>query len=452
VPPAVLVHLSDIHFLSGSWGLAARNSSIRTELMHDLAHMRKDLGDATAVVVTGDIAFSGHPDQYEVAREWLGQVSHQVGATDASVLTVPGNHDVHWPAINPSARLARESLRECPMDLLTPSIDELIGDPTRPLLAALDNYNDFAVGYRCEVPVSGLPWEATLPLPAGYHLAVRGITTVFNSDGNDADGSLVVGRTQTSLPRDMPGAVHVVLAHHGPEDCRDRREIRDRLRHKAAALLSGHHHDQRIQRLNDCVEIIAGAVHPEEQAGWCPTYNWIRFDVDTDATGSSQLVIEVWPRVMRPEWNRFGSGAEGAEHLHEVIALPEIAATAEGASWCATTSRSTAMSETAATVSGEGRDGAPSAEPDGAAPRPQLIDEEGFVDHERRITRDLLDLSVPDQESVLVACGLLSDVDLQKDHLTMILTALGNAKDPETLERLADQIAQARRHSQGRPT
>jgi hypothetical protein len=95
--------------------------------------------------------------------------------------------------------------------------------------------------------------------------------------------------------------------------------------------------------------------------------------------------------------------------------------------------------------------GPATAEPDGAVPRPPLVDKEGYVDDERRITRDLLDLSVPDQERVLVASGLLSDLDLQNDHLTMILTALGRAKDPKVLGRLADEIAQARGRSQGRP-
>lgn len=458
VPPVIFVHLSDIHFHSGDSGYTARMSAVRTELMHDLAAMHSQLGDATAVVVTGDVAYSGASEEYAVARSWLDQVSARAGSPDALVLTVPGNHDVHWPAITPSARMARESLRSCPIERLTPSIDELIGDSSRPLLAALDNYNEFALGYRCEVPKSGLPWEAALPLPAGYHLAVRGLTTVFNSDQNDDRGTLVVGKTQTSLPRDEPGAVYVLLAHHGPEDCRDTTEIRDRIRHRTSALLCGHRHDQRVQSVNGCLEIIAGAVHPEEQVGYYPTYNWIRFDVTADGAGNSQLIIEIWPRIMRPEWNRFGPGGESTEPRREVFALPPLPAACTSAG--APTGPPPSATDDGGSDPGIHLDAAggvdclsldaASHELQGAAARPPLTDEEGRVDEQRRIARDLLDLTVPNQERVLLACGLLDNADLRKDHVTMILTALAKVTEPEPLARLAAAVAQAKERAQGR--
>ncbi|SFD87964.1 Calcineurin-like phosphoesterase superfamily domain-containing protein [Blastococcus tunisiensis] len=418
-------------------------SAVRTHLMQDLAAMRHELGNATAVVVTGDIAYSGAPEEYDVAREWLDLVSAEVGSPDSLVLTVPGNHDIHWPSIRPSAKIARETLRTCPMEQLTPMIDELIDDPDRPLLAPLDNYNEFALGYRCEVQEDGLPWEAPLPLSDGYHLAVRGLTTVFNSDRNDGRGTLVVGRTQTSLPIDDPGAVHLLLAHHGPEDCRDTTEIRDRIRHRAWALLCGHRHDQRVQNINGCLEITAGAVHPEEQPGYYPTYNWIRFDVASDGAGGHQLIVDVWQRVLRPEWNRFGASGEGPGPQREVFPLPTLSAVTAPV----TTRLDGALvraprNEPQPTVTAAG-----SAE---AAPRPPLTDEEGRVDEQRRIARDLLDLPVPDQERVLLLCGLLQPTDIDKDHVTMILTALGRADAPGALARLAAAVADARDRGRGR--
>jgi hypothetical protein len=85
-----------------------------------------------------------------------------------------------------------------------------------------------------------------------------------------------------------------------------------------------------------------------------------------------------------------------------------------------------------------------------AAPRPPLIDEEGRVDEQRRIARDLLDLPAPDQERVLLSCGLLQQADLDKDHVTMILTALGRADGPGTLARLAAAVADAGDRGRGR--
>ena len=56
----VLVHLSDIHFTSAS-GASVHDidSEIRNEIFRDAAAVTKELGGATGVLVTGDIAFSG---------------------------------------------------------------------------------------------------------------------------------------------------------------------------------------------------------------------------------------------------------------------------------------------------------------------------------------------------------------------------------------------------------
>lgn len=436
--PAVLVHLSDIHFHTGDRGQAARMNAVRTELMRDLAAMRIEIGDATAVVVTGDIAFSGERDQYTVAREWLDGVAETVGSSDALVLTVPGNHDVHWGSIEVSAEIARQSLRTCPESAITHLIDRLIDDPTRPLLAPLDNYNEFALGYRCEVPESGLPWQAPLPLPRGYHLALRGLTTVFNSDGDDTSGSLVVGRTQTSLPLEDPGAVHVLIAHHGPEDCRETTEFRDRIRHKVWALLSGHRHDQRIRMVDGCLEITAGAVHPEEQPGYYPTYNWIRFDVVDNGADGNSLVIDVWQRVLRPENNRFSGGNEDGRARREVIQLPAIPpSVAQPASSAQQPSAADSSESETVERDAEG-------DPEGAAARPPLVNEEGRVDEQRRIARDLLDLPITVQERVLFACGLIAEEDLALNYTSMVLTGLGRASSDDALARLADAIKKAK--------
>ncbi|MCW2599489.1 MAG: Calcineurin-like phosphoesterase superfamily protein [Frankiales bacterium] len=447
--PAVLVHLSDIHFTGKTNAAAERNRGVRVELMRDLERMKARLGPATALVVTGDIAFSGDEAEYGRAKTWLDEVAALVGTANCQVLTVPGNHDVHWPLISPSARTARQGLRTCPVPDVTALVDTLLEDPGAPLLAPLANYNEFALGYRCEVAANGQPWQATIGLPRGYHLAVRGLTTVFNSDGDDTDGSLVVGRTQTVLPRDTPGAIYLLLAHHGPEDCRDRVEIRDRIKGKAWALLCGHRHDQRIQRVNDCLEIIAGAVHPEEDPpGWHPTYNWLTFDVRGDDHGHAVLLLDIYQRVLRPEWNEFRSGhGEGQAH-HEELPLPLIPAPSAPSDvsvpHCPPPADPAALCTERIDVDEDASAGADS--------RPPLVDEEGNVDAERRLYRDLLDLAVPDQEQVLTDCGLLRVEDRTKDHVTMILDVMSRVHDEATRQLLAARIAAATLRGQERTT
>jgi predicted phosphodiesterase len=430
VDPTVLVHLSDIHFTGQDNAAAERNRAVRVDLMRDLELLHCHLGDATAVVVTGDIAFSGATAEYQQAAQWLDSVAALVGSANCQILTVPGNHDVYWPSIQESARISRESLRTCPVAEITQKIDRLLEDPTEPLLSPLRNYNEFALRYRCEVGQHGRPWQASIPLRNGYHLAVRGLTSVFNSDVNDTDDSLVIGRTQTALPRDDAGAVYLLLAHHGPENCRDRQEIRDRIKDRARALLCGHLHEQRVQPVNNCIELVAGAVHPEEEPGWHPTYNWIVFDIAEQPDGRETLVVDIHHRVLRPEWNEFRSGTGRDDPDRIELPLPSLPVA-------------------------PAKSGVPPVEPSVepqadqmqaedevsqiADMRPPLLDEEGQVDAERQLTHALLELPVSEQERILDGCGLLAAEDKTKDHVTMILDALGRLTD-ETRIRLAEAL------------
>jgi 3',5'-cyclic AMP phosphodiesterase CpdA len=107
--PVVLVHLSDIHFQGADAGAEIRNASLRADLVNDLREQRDRHGDVTAIVVTGDIAYSADPSEYDKARSWLNDVAAAVGLDSALILTVPGNHDVHWASIGDASDAAQAS-------------------------------------------------------------------------------------------------------------------------------------------------------------------------------------------------------------------------------------------------------------------------------------------------------------------------------------------------------
>jgi DNA repair exonuclease SbcCD nuclease subunit len=64
----------------------------------------EELGPVDAILVGGDIAFKGHPDEYAPAAAWLHELADQVGCSRNRIYVVPGNHDV-------DRTIARESLR-----------------------------------------------------------------------------------------------------------------------------------------------------------------------------------------------------------------------------------------------------------------------------------------------------------------------------------------------------
>lgn len=449
VTPTVFVHLSDIHFTARDDGLAERRRSVRLDLMNDLASMHTEIGDATAVLVTGDIAFSGAEPEYEEAREWLDQVAAVVGADRAGILTVPGNHDVDMTRVGHSCKLAHQHLRDCPDDDLDWELERLLQDPGRPLLGPLDNYNKFAKAYDCHVPADGKAWEVPMTLPCGYQLAIRGLSSVFNSDLADGTQTLLLGKTQTTLPA-HPGVVYFLLAHHGPNDCRDEVSIRDRIRDRAAVLLTGHRHSQRIRQVDQCIELTAGAVHPEEQTGWNPSYNWIRIDVEE--TGSeAHLSVEVWHREWRSDWNRFGSGMDAAlSKKHRVVLRnPPLPVAMRKNQPDANGSRPTLDKDL---DSNECQPAVPTTpSPTGAhidsaqlettaESRAAIAENSDSQLDERRVLRDFFDLKPPAQFRALEASGLLEPDDWTKDYLTMIGDALAKARDGNLLLLLANEI------------
>jgi hypothetical protein len=435
MPPVILVHLSDIHFTSGDTGLEVRRDAVRADLIADLAVMRGTVGDATAILVTGDIAQAAEPAEYDRAARWFDEVAAAAGADRAQVLTVPGNHDVHWGSIGPSGQLARASLRDCHLDGLTTALDGLLADPARPLVAPLQNYSVFAQGYDCSVPDDGRAWERELPLSGGYRLAIRGLTTVFNSDAADAEATLIVGGTQMSMMT-KPGVVRLLMAHHGPEACRDRVAIRDRINGKAAILLCGHLHDQRPNLINGYLEVTAAAVHPEEQPGYNPTYNWVQIDVESDGINDPMIVVKLWQREWRQVWNKFGpvTSVSGAE-LQQWTLAP-----------CCPAPPSFPQQKSVPESSSISDEGTESIEEEvGAITRSPLTDEYGHATEDRQVARALLDLTPTVRLRVLLDLGLIDDNDLYQNQATMLGLALERAAERGTLQGLAAAIETNRR-------
>src|ERR1700752_3976741 len=88
----LLLHLSDIHFKSDKDPILGRVGRITG------AVKSVDLDiDARFLVVTGDIAHSGDPAQYELALDFFTRLKtsiHEIDSTKPSFcIYVPGNHD-----------------------------------------------------------------------------------------------------------------------------------------------------------------------------------------------------------------------------------------------------------------------------------------------------------------------------------------------------------------------
>ncbi|ACY14767.1 SUMF1/EgtB/PvdO family nonheme iron enzyme [Haliangium ochraceum] len=93
------LHISDLHAGASQ---AAESHELFDALGREVRAMAQRLGPPDIILLTGDVAYSGKPEEYERAtsvldrlRGWLGEI--HPGMPAPLLLAVPGNHDVCWP-------------------------------------------------------------------------------------------------------------------------------------------------------------------------------------------------------------------------------------------------------------------------------------------------------------------------------------------------------------------
>ena len=93
----LLLHFSDIHFKRTEVGEPDDpNRALRSDIIKDVKRMRHVVGHAAdGILLTGDIAFAGHADEYSFAFQWLEEkLCPAAGCKIEDVFVIPGNHDV----------------------------------------------------------------------------------------------------------------------------------------------------------------------------------------------------------------------------------------------------------------------------------------------------------------------------------------------------------------------
>lgn len=299
----VLVHLSDIHF-TGSSGTSIHDldAEVRNELLRDAATITKELGGATGVLVTGDIAFSGQREEYEQAASWLLEFCSAIDCPDESVWVVPGNHDVDRKIANSKVtKTLHESLRAKQGPALDKELREILTDEysAKALLAPLAEYNAFAARFQCSVSAAKPYWERDLALRCGTIIRLRGLCSALVSNQHDAKNNIVLGQAQVNVHR-IDGVEYLTLCHHPPDWLQDQDVVVSHLESKVRMQLFGHKHSQRVQEINKTIRVTAGAMHPErDEGGWEPMYNVIEISRLDDQRLSVRLFQRRWHKVHR---------------------------------------------------------------------------------------------------------------------------------------------------------
>jgi len=310
----LLLHISDIHFRHPV--CATDNDAdrpFRALMVQDVRTQVAELGPVGAILVTGDIAYKAHPEEYEAAFKWLMELAKAGGCPQERIFVVPGNHDVDRAAItkSPAVRNVQHAIKTASDAKREKVLLEQFSDATTgsALCEPLAAYNEFAKHFGCQVYTPDrLCWHQELKLAEGMFLRLHGLTSTLISGApqeagsqNDIRGSLYLSPLQTVLnPSD--GEINLVMSHHPPDWFLDIDAVEDAVQGRALLHLFGHKHRQRVMREVYFMRFGAGAVNPDRQEnGWEPGYNLINLAVDGDVGMVRNLQIDA--RVMKWQTN-----------------------------------------------------------------------------------------------------------------------------------------------------
>lgn len=299
------VHLSDIHFSKRSGDHYDLDYELRSELERDVAaQITKMHHPVTGVLVTGDIAYSGHVDEYRTAREWLEKLCTILSIDKANVWLIPGNHDVDRRVVNGSRSLSAlyqlvEKASETDVARITQGLCRNSVDANC-LFSPLTAYNKFSEPFGCEISPQRPYWNIIELLDGDITISIWGLNSVIMSGPDDrredchGTGSLVLGSFQ--IPPPMENTIHMTLCHHPPAWLKDKSEIEPRLNDRVMIQLFGHEHDQQIAVNDKTLRLVAGAVHPTRgTSDGMPVYNIISLHINLGPPKA--LVASVSPRM-----------------------------------------------------------------------------------------------------------------------------------------------------------
>lgn len=290
-PPIRLLHLSDIHFRTGTaWDADPVLRSLASFIGQDVqAGLTPDL-----IVITGDLAFSGKAGEYALARNWLTQELWRVLTQDPArplpqdrLLLVPGNHDVDRDAVDFTAEAVHDRLLGGNDQS---QIAKVLADKSQRklLLKRHAPYLKFCKEWLGKT--QPLPWwQRTFDI-RGQSLHVAGLDSAWMACGDQDRGRLLLGRyqiNQTALTKDAEGAHWRLALLHHPWDYLaefETQEVRQQLYLHRDLVLRGHLHEGEVALVRSpdpqrsCLELAAGCVY--ESSRYPNAFHWIELHPD----------------------------------------------------------------------------------------------------------------------------------------------------------------------------
>jgi predicted MPP superfamily phosphohydrolase len=245
-----VLHISDIHLRPADSSILDRASHIVNAFSSRLS------GTASALIaVSGDLAFSGKPTEYEVAERLLSALKEGIAnrqKTDPAtipIVMVPGNHDCDFDE--------ERDLRQRLLDSTDQSGWQKIGDTSivEELTSIQKSYFELMQRLtpkrQSKHPHTQIAWTFELTLNTSIVLC-RGYNTAWMSRKHERQGQLSFP-VDAVPPDDTNGSVVISLFHHpyNWQEASQARAYRQRIEDTSDIVLTGHEHEAEVRTHSD---------------------------------------------------------------------------------------------------------------------------------------------------------------------------------------------------------
>lgn len=306
----LLLHLSDIHFRALEFGNAQDPYfAIRENLVQDIvAQFEKLGGKPSSILISGDIAYAGAPEEYQFAADWLDQLCDRLNLPHEAVFVIPGNHDVDQRISETIAvQSLRKSVRDGAAGGQAKTMQKALSEETsrQTLYSPIASYNDFAARYSCRLtPPDETIAKEYLELGGGWSLRIIGLNSALLSGRGDKKNDLLVDNASHQITVEA-GSVTLMMCHHPFEWLRDGNDLRVEMNSVAQLQLFGHEHTVEPELADSYIRLRSAAINPDvAEAEWEPGYNIIDLNVE-EAGEKWQLAVKAYARVWQRSPPRF---------------------------------------------------------------------------------------------------------------------------------------------------
>ena len=248
------------------------------------------------IAITGDIAFSGKTNEYDLAQHFFDNLLQVTGLAKDRLFVIPGNHDVDRALISPGAQFIGNELknRKRAVNVLTN-----VGD-RQYLFRRFQGYAAFIRDYfDGHLIFDDEHYFYTRHLEMeGQNIAILGLNSAWIcSSDKDERRKMIVGEPQawTALEQARNANLRLALLHHPFDQLKDfeRKDVEPMLCQGCDFILHGHLHDTGFSHLKnpdaEAIVIAAGACYETRESA--NSYNLVQLDY---ATGRGKIILRKW--------------------------------------------------------------------------------------------------------------------------------------------------------------